>query len=126
MYVVTAWQLLGGNESLKLYWRANVRLEQFPDNQLELETVIEIGQLRRSQSLSQIRIITDSNQMLAFDTRNASPPLKAALGEVDIVRYKEVQTAAETIIKPEDRRQLTEMAPILWNKIKDSLLQTHK
>ncbi len=118
MNVLTEWQQLAGNDNLRLYWRANIRLERRESTSWILETVIDFGERYRSQSFEQIEKMSDSNRLLAFESLNATLSDNAKK-----IRYKTVVSPTEELFTPETSAGFRSLAPKLWTSIKKAILR---
>jgi hypothetical protein len=121
MQVLTEWQQLAGNNDVRIYWRARISLERLPDRHLRMESVIDFGERYRSQSFDQIQTITDSNKIGKQDWIDAVEPFGNPADNK--VRYQTFRPSSENLLTAEARSLFGEIASVMWDKVRSSILK---
>ena len=120
MIVRTEWQDIVHEQHFRLYWRIDVQLERLPLGDWDLVTLIDFGERLSSQSPSQIFKIADTNNLGVFDV-NRRHELPGG-GSINIVTYNPITLAGERVLDSEFAETIGEMAPLLWNSVKNKVL----
>ncbi len=122
LLVVTQWQDIVHEKDFRLYWRVHIDVARQPHGNWEVGTAIDFGERLSSQAPSQIHKIADTNNLGVFDANRRGPVPGNPNAILNEVTYKPVTLAGERILQSKDIEVFSEMAPLLWNKVKDAIL----
>ncbi|MBN8625204.1 MAG: hypothetical protein J0M17_06935 [Planctomycetes bacterium] len=121
MHVYTQWQEIARNDHIRAYWRARISLKRILDHQLQLESVLEVGERYRSQSFDQIEVITDSNKMSVQDFIDQS---NMSIESSETTKYKTFRPDGEQIIPEDMKALLVECSLTLWSVARSAILKS--